>query len=116
MGFDAQCACYLIMCLLYPYTFEHASRKLQFAGAMIGMGCMHLLGPLSHTQHSRQNMDYNRRMVGVGVFQVFIFVPIIPEMLERLQVALKVHENDDDMYGKLNDKVNDSYGFVYALT
>ena len=45
-----------------------------------------------------------------------IFVPIIPEMIERLQVGLKIHENDEDLYGKLNDKVNDSYGFIYALT
>jgi len=37
-------------------------------------------------------------------------------MIERLQVSLKVHEQDEDMYGKVNDKVNDAYGFVYALT
>ena len=26
--FAAQCATYLFMCIIYPYTFEHMSRKL----------------------------------------------------------------------------------------
>jgi hypothetical protein len=43
-------------------------------------------------------------------------VPIIPEMIERLQVSLKIHEKDEAIYEKLNDKVNDAYGFIYALT
>lgn len=44
--FAAQCSLYLVMCLIYPYTFEHMSRKLQFVIALFGMGCCHLLmGP-----------------------------------------------------------------------
>jgi len=44
--FAGQCGTYLIMCLLYPYTFEHMSRKVQFVIALIGMGGCHLLmGP-----------------------------------------------------------------------
>jgi len=37
-------------------------------------------------------------------------------MLERLQVGLEVSEADEVLYGKLSDKVNDAYGFVYALS
>ena len=37
-------------------------------------------------------------------------------MLERLQVDLEVSEADEILYGKLSDKVNDSYGFMYALS
>ena len=41
-----QCMVYLFMCLLYPYTFEHSSRKLQFVVAMFGQCLCHLLmGP-----------------------------------------------------------------------
>ena len=47
---------------------------------------------------------------------MFVFVPIIPEILERLQVGLKIPDTDDVLYEKLNDKVNDAYGFMYALT
>ena len=28
----------------------------------------------------------------LGFFQVFVFIPIIPEMIERLQVDLKITE------------------------
>ena len=44
--FFGQCMLYLFMCLIYPYVFEHSSRKMQFVVAMFGMGCCHLLmGP-----------------------------------------------------------------------
>ena len=44
--FAAKTGLYLVMSLLYPYTFEHMSRKLQFIIAMIGLGFCHLMmGP-----------------------------------------------------------------------
>ena len=44
--FFGQCMLYLFMCLIYPYVFEHSSRKLQFVVASWGMGLCHLLmGP-----------------------------------------------------------------------
>jgi len=52
----------------------------------------------------------------LGIFQVFVFIPIIPEILERLQVDLGVVEGEDEAVDNaLNDKVNDAYGFVYAF-
>ena len=53
----------------------------------------------------------------IGIFQVFVFIPIIPEMLERLQVDLGIVEGEDETVDNaLNDKVNDAYGFVYAFS
>ena len=48
---------------------------------------------------------------------MFVFIPIIPEMLERLQVDLDLAEGSDpDAESALNDKVNDAYGLIYALS
>jgi len=42
--------------------------------------------------------DFTLIMAGfpvLGIFQVFVFIPIIPEMLERLQVDLDIREGED---------------------
>ena len=53
----------------------------------------------------------------IGIFQFFVFIPIIPEMLERVQVEMEVVEGEDEeLDSAINDKVNDAYGFVYALS
>lgn len=51
-----------------------------------------------------------------GIFQVFVFVPIITELLEELQVTLRISEKDDVRYNSLNDKVADGYGLVFSLS
>jgi len=51
----------------------------------------------------------------LGLFQYFVFIPIIPEMLERVQVDLGIEEGKDlALYAAVNDKVNDAYGVMYA--
>lgn len=53
----------------------------------------------------------------MGIFQYFVFIPIIPEMLERMQVGLGVIEGEDEeVDNAINDKVNDAYGLIYALS
>lgn len=53
----------------------------------------------------------------LGFMQTFTFIPIIPEMLERLQVDLNLKEGSNEkLENSLNDKVNDAYGFVYAFS
>lgn len=53
----------------------------------------------------------------IGIFQYFVFIPIIPEMLERLQVGMEVVEGEDEeLDAAINDKVNDAYGVIYALS
>ena len=45
-----------------------------------------------------------------------MFIPILPEMIERMQVDLKIAEGEDEAVDTiLNDKINDAYGLVYAL-
>ena len=52
----------------------------------------------------------------IGIFQYFVFIPIIPEMLERVTVELQAVEGQDpELDGAIYDKVNDAYGFIYAL-
>lgn len=52
----------------------------------------------------------------MGVFQYFVFIPIIPEMLERVTVGLNAVEGEDpELDAAIYDKVNDAYGFIYAL-
>ena len=38
-------------------------------------------------------------------------------MIERLQVDLQIKEGENELVdGTLNDKINDAYGFVFALS
>jgi hypothetical protein len=53
----------------------------------------------------------------LGFCQVFIFIPIIPEMLERMMVHYNIVEGmDETLDNNLNDKVNDAYGLFYAMS
>ena len=46
-----------------------------------------------------------------------MFIPIIPEIVERIQVKLEIVAGEDDFIDSmLNDKCNDAYGFIYALS
>ena len=57
------------MCLIYPYTFEHMSRKLQFVIALIGMGCCHLLmGPSDLLNLPQKSWLVITGMVCIGIF------------------------------------------------
>lgn len=107
------------MCLILPHFCESSfPRKLQFVIAMFGftISCL-MLGPSKLLNFP----DDNQWIVimgfpVMGIFQFFVFIPIIPEMLERVQVELDVIEGEDpDMDQAINDKVNDAYGTIYAL-
>ena len=76
---------YLVACLLLPYTCEHTSRKFLFFISMIGFaGCMFLLGPSEILKFPDSVWLIIASQPPMGIFQVFVFIPIIPEMLERL--------------------------------
>jgi predicted MFS family arabinose efflux permease len=47
----------------------------------------------------------------MGIFQTFVFIPSIPEMLEKMQYK---HSNEN--VDVISEKVNDAYGFIFALT
>jgi MFS family permease len=115
--FGAQSFTYLAACLLLPYTCEHSPRKLQFVIAMFGMSaCLLMMGPSNLLDFPDKLWMIVTGFSIIGIFQVFVFIPIIPEMLERLQVDLNIVEGEDPaLDNQLNDKVNDAYGFIFAF-
>ena len=52
----------------------------------------------------------------LGCFEVFVFLAVFPEMLERLQISLNISTKDKYLYSRLNDKCNDAFGFIFAIT
>jgi hypothetical protein len=52
----------------------------------------------------------------MGIFQVFVFIPIIPEMIERLQIDLDIAEGENEEVDlALNDQVNETYTLLFAF-
>lgn len=94
--YGSQCLFYLFGCILLPYTCEHLARKVMFVMAIFFFGCdMFLLGPSQIF-----NLPYEWYYVVaafpiLGIFQTFVYIPIIPEMLERLTVDLEIAEGED---------------------
>ena len=44
-----------------------------------------------------------------------VFLPIIPELIERLTVSLKIEEGRNEYVDtRLNDKCNDAYGLMFS--
>ena len=109
---------YLIGCLILPLTCEHGPRRFQFVIALIGMGltCF-LLGPSKLLGFPNNEWLVVTAFPVMGVFQVFVFIPIIPEIYERMQLDLGIVEGEDEVVdARLNDKVNDAYGLIYATS
>lgn len=82
---------YLPMCLLFPQLLSRGyftfPRKLQFLLAMIGFGfCSLMLGPSTYLGSTITNSTWPILVAFpiLGLFQYFVFIPIIPEMLERV--------------------------------
>ena len=52
-----------------------------------------------------------------GMAQVLVFLPILPEIIERLQLELKITEGQDlALDEKLNDLINEVYTFMLAIS
>lgn len=108
---------YLVACLLLPYTCEHTSRKFLFFISMLGFaGCIFLLGPSDILGLPDSVWLIISSQPPMGIFQVFVFIPIIPEMLERLQVDLEISEGaNEEIDLALNDQVNEAYTLLFAF-
>ena len=109
----AQSVTYIVACLIYPYTIEHSPRMLQFAVCLLGYAlCNLLLGP-SLWLHFPDSVWLPVLSFPIqGVMQVLVFIPVLPEMIERMQVKLKISEGEDEILdGQLNDKINDPQDF-----
>ena len=77
---------YLIVALIMPYTCEKAPRKFMFVVSFIGFAiCCMLVGPVEKPialPHEAWVVILAFPLF--GFFQTFVFIPVIPEMLERL--------------------------------
>jgi hypothetical protein len=101
-----------------PYTCKGIPRRLLFVLSILGYCvCCILLGPSKFL-----GLPYNKWIMLSsfplqGLFQVYVFLPIIPEMIERVQVKYDIVEGEDEFLdAQLNDSCNDAYGFIYALS
>jgi len=105
------------MCLIYPYLFQHWPRKYQFIFGFLGFAFSSLL--LGPSQLFNFPNDYLVIILGeiiIGLFEIFYLLPIIPEIIERMQIELNIGIQDEIHFAKLCDKVNDIYAFVYAIS
>jgi hypothetical protein len=84
---------YLFGCVLLPYTCAKSPRKFQFFMSFIGFTvCMVLMGPSKFLKLPRELTVMFPAYPLLGICQVFVFIPIIPEMIERLQVSLEISD------------------------
>jgi len=88
----------LILILFFPAVIEAGPRKLKFIMSFLGFGAAGLL--LGPTEFLDQNHVLLYRFISfalIGVFQIFIFIPVIPEIIERIQYAYSIQEGKDEM-------------------
>ena len=77
---------YLIACLVVPYI--KLPRQVLFIISLVGLGIAQLLLGPSEIFGSNSVWLQIAAFPLLGAFQVFFFVPIIPEMIESMQVGL----------------------------
>ena len=51
-----------------------------------------------------------------GMMGGIVYLTCVPEMLERMQVDFDISIDNEVLYGKLNDKVNDLFGLTEAFS
>jgi len=108
---------YLFCCLVYPYCCERTPRKIQFIVSFLWFGVTFvLMGPSLIFELPDGLWVMASSMIFLGAAMPFIFIPCIPEMMERLRAAYEIKEGEDSLNDDLlNDKVNDSFGTVWAI-
>lgn len=97
--------------------FQNMPRPLQFFIAMVGFSLIGLtLGP-SQLLHLPDNYYFIASGISLqGIFEFFIFVPVLPEMLDRMNVELQLKNGRDDYFISIvNDKCNDAYQLYMAV-
>ena len=109
---------YLTGCLLYNKLFEKVPRKLLFVLSFVGfIIALLLMGPSEFLSLPKAFYTVIGAYPLLGFCQIFVFIPIIPEMIERVQDSLGVKEGESakiDML--LSDAVNEAYVLIYAIS
>ena len=108
---------YLGSILLFPYTCEQTSRKFLFLVSMFGFAVsIFCLGPSEILGFPDSVWLIATSQPLMGIFMMCITIPVIPEMLERLQVDLQISEGlNEEVDLALNDKVNEALALLGAL-
>lgn len=107
---------YVIGCMLMPHCCEHLPRRFLFMVCILGFAVtLILFGPSKMFPTDNKILPIIAFPL-LGIFQVGVFIPIIPEIYDRLKVHLKIQTGDEIGEIALNNKVNDTYGFFYALS
>ena len=116
--YSAEMFAYLIGCLFMACLCNNVPRKLSyFICFLIFVVALLLMGPSWILGFPRDKWFIIASFFLLGFNQVLLYIPIIPEMIERLQVDFDiVEERDPVLFSSLNDKVNDVYAFIYALS
>ena len=116
-AFGVQSCCYLSMCLIFAKYEDRIPRRISFVAGFLGMGfCMLFIGPSLIFDFPSSRILKLICFTMLGAWQVCFFIPVIPEMIERLQVELNIVEGKDpyiDM--RLNDQCNDAYGMIFSV-
>lgn len=109
---------YLSSCFLYGHFGEGLPKKLVMtAGILLSGISFILLGPFVWLDVPNILGLKLFGLVLQGLCQVAFFLPIIPEMIENLMVDFNIEEgNQKKLDIKLNDKVNDLYALIFAIT
>jgi MFS family permease len=110
-----------IVCLasywLFPILFEESPRKLMFFLSHFGFFVTFLLMGPSQVFHFPLNKWFViASMPLIGLFQTFVYLPLMPEIIERVQVEYSISPGRDEyLDSQLNDKVNDIYNFFFSI-
>jgi MFS family permease len=88
---------YLGGCLVFEPLFGKVSRKLLFVICPIIAGfSMFLFGPSFLLGLPNNYWFTISSLFILGIVQAFFFIPLIPEMIERMQVDLNIIEGENE--------------------
>jgi MFS family permease len=87
---------YFTCCLLFHKLCGKISRKFLFTFSLFSAGLtMFLFGPSILIQLPNNYWLTIVAFLLLGIIQTFFFIPLIPEMIERMQVDLNIKEGEN---------------------
>lgn len=109
---------YIFSCFVMPMTCEILPRRFLFMVGILGFAVsMVLLGPSLIL-----DLPYNKFLVIasfplLGIMECVVILPVVPEIYERMIYEHNVKLGENEVRDSLlNDKCNDAFGCVYALS
>lgn len=108
---------YVISGNIVGLVIEKAPRRIFLLSAFIFMAISNfLMGPSAILQMPRELWIFFVGYAINGISQGFIFIPILPEVLEAVYLKREIVEGEDEILdGVINDKAAALYGLFYAM-